>query len=452
MSEQRMQDNKMGTMPVNKLLIQMAWPMMLSMLVQAMYNIVDSMFVARVSHSKDALTAVSLVFPVQTLIIAFGAGTGVGINALLSRSLGEKKYEDANKTASNGIFVLFLTFIAFCLFGLFGAKAFVASQAKTAYELKYGTEYLQIVTIFSLGQFMQMGFERLQQATGNTFNTMISQGIGAIVNIILDPIFIFGYFGVPAMEVAGAAIATVTGQFLAMGVAIWLNASKNKEIHLKLKGFRPDMFIIKNIYAVGVPSIIMQAVMSFTTFCMNKILGNFDYAVAAYGVYFKINSFIFMPIFGMNNGMIPIIAFNYGAKNPERIKQTIFLALRISLSIMLVGTLIFQIFPRQLLQVLFKADDSLLAVGVPALHVISSSFLIAGACIIMISTLQALGEGVKSMIISLVRQVCVLLPAAFILCHFFGLPIGWLAFPMAELTALTLSIIMLKKTWKQKIA
>lgn len=458
MEEQRTKDNKMGTMPVNKLLLNMAWPMMVSMLVQAMYNIVDSMFVARVEHGKEALTAVSLVFPIQTLMIAFGAGTGVGINALLSRSLGEKRYDEANKTAVNGVFLMFLTFLGFLIFGLAGARAFVEGQAKnlngavdSAVVARYGIEYLQIVTIFSLGLFMQMVFERLQQATGNTFNTMISQGIGAITNIILDPIFIFGWFGVPKMEVAGAAIATVIGQFLAMFVAIYLNATKNKEISVKLKGFRPQAKTIKGIYVVGIPSIIMQAVMSFTTYCMNNILGGFDSAVAAYGVYFKLNSFIFMPVFGMNNGMVPIIAFNYGARHKGRIRDTIKLAMTISISIMFVGMLIFQIFPKQLLVAFFNADKELLAVGVPALRVISASFMVAGACIILISTLQALGEGVKSMIISLARQVGVLIPAAYILCKVWGLPAGWLAFPLAECTALIVSIILFRHVWKTKI-
>lgn len=452
MEEQSTKDNnKMGTMPVNKLLLNMAWPMMVSMLVQAMYNIVDSMFVARVEYGKEALTAVSLVFPVQTLMIAFGAGTGVGINALLSRSLGEKRYEEANKTAVNGIFLMLLTYIGFLIFGLTGAKAFVLGQTADENVAGYGVQYLQIVSIFSLGLFMQMVFERLQQATGNTFNTMISQGIGAIANIILDPIFIFGWFGVPKMEVAGAAIATVSGQFLAMFVAIYLNAKKNKEITVSFKGFRPQAKTIKAIYAVGIPSIIMQAVMSVTTYCMNRILGSFDSAVAAYGVYFKLNSFIFMPVFGMNNGMVPIIAFNYGARHKDRIRDTIKLAMTISISIMCVGLLIFQIFPRQLLVAFFNADEQLLAVGVPALRIISASFVVAGACIILISTLQALGEGVKSMIISLARQVGVLIPASYILCRLFGLPAGWAAFPLAECTSLIVSIIFFRYVWKTKI-
>lgn len=452
MDEQTTKDNnKMGTMPVNKLLLNMAWPMMVSMLVQAMYNIVDSMFVARVEYGKEALTAVSLVFPVQTLMIAFGAGTGVGINALLSRSLGEKRYDEANRTAVNGIFLMFLTYIVFLIFGITGAKAFVLGQTADENVARYGVQYLQIVCTFSLGLFMQMVFERLQQATGNTFNTMISQGIGAIANIILDPIFIFGWFGVPKLEVAGAAIATVAGQFLAMFVAVYLNARKNKEITVKFKGFRPNLKTIKGIYVVGIPSIIMQAVMSFTTYCMNRILGGFDSAVAAYGVYFKLNSFIFMPVFGMNNGMVPIVAFNYGARHKDRIRDTIKLAMTISISIMCVGLLIFQIFPKQLLVAFFNADEQLLAVGVPALRIISASFVVAGACIILISTLQALGEGVKSMIISLARQVGVLIPASYFLCRFFGLPAGWIAFPLAECTSLIVSIIFFRHVWKTKI-
>lgn len=446
------EENKMGVMPVNKLLITMALPMMISMLVQAMYNIVDSYFVARLG--EDALTAVSYAFPIQTLMISVGTGTGVGINSLLSRNLGEKKFKEANKVAVNGIFLAILSFLVFCIFAIVGATAFMEGQTKGIPHEEivygYGKTYLKIVTGFSLGIYMQFVFERLLQATGNTFYTMISQSAGAVINIILDPIFIFGLFGVPRMEVAGAAIATVIGQFVAAIIAIIFNLTKNKEISINMLHFRPNLRIIKNIYAVGLPSIVMQAIGSVMTLGMNFILKPFASAVAVFGVYFKLNSFIFMPVFGMNNGMVPIVAYNYGARNKKRITDTIKLGMKLSVSIMLIGAAIFQLLPDKLLGI-FKPTDTMLEVGVPALRIIGLSFVFAGVCIILISTFQAFGEGMASLIISVARQLGVILPVAYFLAKTFGLPAAWFAFPMAEIVSLSLSILFFRRLYREKI-
>ena len=445
----RVQENKMGVMPENKLLISMAVPMMLSMLVQALYNVVDSIFVSRIS--EDALTAVSLAFPIQNLMIALGAGTGVGINALLSKSLGEKNQKLANKTAHNGIFVMIVTSILCALFGIFGSRWFFTTQTDDVSIIEYGHEYLSIVMTFSFGLYGQFVTERLLQATGRTFHTMITQGLGAIINIILDPIFIFGMFGLPAMGMKGAAIATITGQIIAAMLGIWFNVKKNPDIQLKIIEIKPDKEVIKKIYSVGIPSIIMGSIGSIMTYGMNKILMGFSSTAAAvFGVYFKLQSFFFMPVFGLNNGMVPIIAYNYGARRKDRMMKTLRLSITYAVSIMAIGLLVMQILPVQLFS-LFEASEEMLAIGVPALRTISLSFLFAGYCIIVGSMFQALGNGILSMVVSIARQLGVLLPVAFLLSLTGNVNLIWLAFPIAEIASLTLSSIFLYGIYKKVI-
>lgn len=442
-------ENKMGVMPVPKLLISMSLPMIISMLVQALYNIIDSMFVAQLS--EDALTAVSLAFPVQNLMIAIATGTGVGINALLSRNLGEKHFEEADLAARNGIFLGFISFICIAVFGTVGSRFFFAAQTDNAVIVDYGTQYMLVITIMSFGIFLEITLERLLQATGKTFYTMITQGTGAVINIILDPILIFGLFGFPRLEVAGAALATVFGQIVAMFLALLFNCRKNTELNLNMRKFRPDKRIISIIYKVGVPSIIMQSISSIMVFGMNKILMPFSStATAVFGVYFKLQSFIFMPVFGLNNGMIPIIAYNYGARNRKRILSTMRLSIYIAVSIMLVGLLIFQLLPGSLLK-LFDASQHMIEIGIPALRIISLSFLFAGYCIIMGSVFQALGNGVYSLIISVARQLLVILPVAYIFSKIWGLNAVWLAIPIAEIASVVLSTLLFKRINRLKL-
>lgn len=450
MSElQLKKENKMGVMPIPKLLFTMSLPMMLSMLVQALYNVIDSIFVAMIS--ENALTAVSLVFPVQNLMIAVASGTGVGINAFLSKSLGEKKYEEANKSATNGLFLAFLSFIVFAIFGIFCSRTYFEMQTDITEISDYGTGYLFIITVASFGIFMAMTLERLLQATGNTFYTMITQGVGAVTNIIFDPILIFGLFGFPKMGVTGAAVATVMGQIVAMILALFFNMLCNPEISISFKNFRPNKRIIKNIYMVGVPSIIMMAIGSVMTYGYNKILLMFSStAVSVFGIYFKLNSFIFMPIFGLNNGIIPILAYNYGAGNKKRITDTIKLSVIISCVIMILGFILFQAAPVPLLN-LFKASKHMLEIGVPALRIISICFIFAGYSIILSSVFQAFGNGMSSLIISVVRQIIVILPAAYILAKYFGLNQVWWSFPLAELVSVVLSTIFYKRLYQDKI-
>ncbi len=440
------QENKMGAMPVNRLLISMSLPMMISMLVQALYNIIDSIFVSRIN--ENALTAVSLAFPLQSLMIAFGVGTGVGINALLSRALGEKDSEKVNKAAVNGIFLDGVNFVIFLLIGLFAATPFYLSQTGDAEIFSYGKQYLSIVCCCSLGMFTQFVFERLLQSTGKTFYTMLTQGMGALINIILDPIFIFGYFGLPAMGVAGAAIATVIGQTVAGIAAVAVNLKKNTEIKLQFRGFRPDMAIIGEIYKVGVPSIIMQSIGSFMTYGMNQILLAFtSTAATVFGVYFKLQSFVFMPIFGLNNGMVPIVAYNFGARNKERLTRTVKLSMVYAVCLMAAGFLVFQIFPAQLFA-MFDASETMLAIGVPALRIISLSFVLAGFGIVSGSVFQALGNGVYSLIVSVARQLLVLLPVAFLLSLTGNLNAVWWAFPIAELVSFGVSVFFLIRIYR----
>lgn len=449
MSDSVRQENKMGVMPIPKLLISMSLPMIMSMLVQALYNVVDSMFVAQLN--ENALTAVSLAFPIQNLMIAVAAGTGVGINALLSKSLGEKKYETANTIAKNGILLGILSSLVFAILGLLGSRLFFEIQTDDAQIIEYGTQYMSVITIVSVGIFLQITFERLLQSTGKTIFNMITQGMGAIINIILDPILIFGWFGLPAMGVTGAAVATVIGQIFAAILGIFFNHKFNKEIHVSFKGFKPCRETIGSIYKIGVPSIIMQSIGSLTTFGINNILLMFSSTAATvFGVYFKLQSFVFMPVFGLTNGMIPIVAYNYGAQNKKRIYQTIKLSVFIAVGIMLVGFTVFQLFPQTLLG-LFEASDHMLEIGVPALRTISLSFVFAGFGIVSSCVFQALGNGVYSMFISLTRQIVVILPVAFIFAKLFGLNMVWFAYPIAEVVSVFMCIFMLRRILKNKV-
>ena len=381
-------------------------------------------------------------------MIAFGVGTGVGINALLSRALGEKDSEKVNKAAVNGIFLDGVNFVIFLLIGLFAATPFYLSQTGDAEIFSYGKQYLSIVCCCSLGMFTQFVFERLLQSTGKTFYTMLTQGMGALINIILDPIFIFGYFGLPAMGVAGAAIATVIGQTVAGIAAVAVNLKKNTEIKLQFRGFRPDMAIIGEIYKVGVPSIIMQSIGSLMTYGMNQILLAFtSTAATVFGVYFKLQSFVFMPIFGLNNGMVPIVAYNFGARNKERLTRTVKLSMVYAVCLMAAGFLVFQIFPAQLFA-MFDASETMLAIGVPALRIISLSFVLAGFGIVSGSVFQALGNGVYSLIVSVARQLLVLLPVAFLLSLTGNLNAVWWAFPIAELVSFGVSVFFLIRIYR----
>lgn len=443
------QENKMGVMPVNQLLLSMSVPIMISMLVQALYNIVDSIFVAKIG--ENALTAVSLAFPIQSLMIAVGAGTGVGVNALLSKSLGEKDDKKANKAAENGVFLSLVSYVIFLIVGILATEPFYRSQTTDSEIIAYGIEYLTIICVVSVGIFAQIIFERLLQSTGKTIYTMITQGTGAIINIILDPILIFGWMGLPKMGVAGAAIATVIGQCVAGGLAVFFNHKFNHEIQVHIKGFRPDKAIISGIYKVGIPSIIMQAIGSIMTYGMNKILISFtSTATAVFGVYFKLQSFIFMPVFGLNNGMVPIIAYNYGAGKKERLMKTMKLSIIYAVSLMIVGFLVFQLLPEQLLR-LFEASDTMIAIGIPALRIISISFLFAGFCIISVSSFQALGNGMYSLMVSVARQLVVLLPTAYLLSRLGKVDYVWWAFPIAEVISLIMSIYFLIRIYKKII-
>ena len=446
---ENIQENKMGTQPIGRLMITMSLPIMISMLVQALYNIVDSIFVAKIH--KAALTAVSMAFPIQTLMIAVGAGTGVGIKALLSKSLGEKNFERANRSANNGIFLAFVSFLLFVVIGLCTTGIFYDFQTDNEAIRQYGKDYLYIVTIASLGIFMQMTFENLLQSTGKTIYSMYTQGVGAIINLILDPCLIFGWGPFPEMGVSGAALATVIGQFVAAGLGLLLNIKVNKELVISLKKYPPEKKTCKQIYAVGLPSIIMQSIGSVMTFSLNKILiGYSDTAVAVLGVYFKLQSFIFMPIFGLNNGYIPIIAYNYGARKKKRIIKAFKCGALLAVSIMAVGMVIFLTIPDVLLR-FFEADEEMLEIGVPALRIISAHFVLASFSIIMISTLQGLSKGIYSMIVSFSRQIIVLLPAAYVLSKCFGLSAIWWAFPIAEVVSMTLCALFLAKTYRKMI-
>ena len=440
-------ENKMGVQPVGRLLAGMAIPMMISMLVQALYNVVDSVFVSRIS--ENAFNAVGLAFPLQNLMIAVGAGTAVGINALLSRSLGEKKQDMADRAAGTGIFLSLCSAVVFAPIGIFLSRPFFMAQAKTVPEIvEMGTAYTRICLGLSVGLFCQFCFERLLQSTGRTMLSMVTQLIGAIINIILDPVFIFGLCGMPKMGVTGAAVATVLGQFVGALLAILLNLKYNPEIRIRLRLIRWDKPVVREIYRVGVPSIVMQSIGSVMTFGMNKILFVFTpTATAVFGAYFKIQSFIFMPVFGLNNGMLPIISYNYGAARMDRVKRTVRLTICTAVCIMTVGFAVFQLAPATLLT-LFDASAEMTAIGVPALRIISISFLLAGFCIIAGSVCQAIGNPLYSMMVSICRQLVVLLPAAWLLAQSGRLELVWWSFPIAEIASFTLSAIFLRRTMR----
>ena len=453
MNEERT-SNKMGVMPVGRLLISMSLPMMISMLVQALYNIVDSIFVAKISEA--ALTAVSISFPIQNLMIALGVGIAVGVNARLSKSLGEGNPQRASRIAVQGLFIEALCYVVFLLIGLFALDLFFRSQTADPEITRMGREYLSVCCIFSFGLFTQIIFERLLQSTGRTMLSMISQLIGAVTNIILDPILIFGVpaLGIPATGVTGAAVATVIGQCLGALAGIILNARRNRELTLDLRGFRPDGRLCGEILSIGVPSAIMGSIGSVMTYGVNRILFSFEEggktAAAVFGVYFKLQSFVFMPVFGLNNGMVPIISYNFGAKNRERITKTIIYSAVYATAIMLLGLAAFQLVPELLLS-LFDASAQMLVIGVPALRIISLCFVFAGFSIVCSSMFQALGNGFFSMIMSIARQLLILLPAAWLLAHTFSLGAVWYAFPIAEIFCLIICLLMLRHTWRKTI-
>lgn len=445
-------ENKMGVMPEGKLLINMSLPMMISMFVQALYNIVDSIFVSKIS--EDAFTAVSLAFPLQSFMIALAAGTGVGVNSLISRGLGEKNQKKVNLVATNGLFVYILTYVVIAIIGLVGVKPFYLMQVNKGQEAiaDYGITYLSIVMIFSFGIFGQFIFEKILQATGRTFYTMISQSVGAIINIIFDPILIFGLLGFPKLGIAGAAIATVMGQIIAAIVAFVFNHKYNHDVSMSMKKFRPDGKIISEIYKIGIPSIIMQSIGSIMTTGMNLILmGMSKTAAAVFGAYFKLQSFFFMPVFGLNNGLIPIISYNYGARNKKRMINTMKYGYLIAFAFMLIGFVSFMLIPDKLLM-MFQASDEMLAIGVPALRIISFHFLIAWYCIVTSTLFQAVGSAMYSAYVSVARQLVVLLPAAYILAKIGGVSLIWWSFPIAELMSFLISTVCLKLTIKNKLS
>ena len=448
-----MEGNKLGTMPISKLIWNMSLPIIVSMLVQALYNIVDSVFVSRIC--EQALTAVSLAFPAQNLMIGLATGTAVGVNALMGRALGAGERERANHIATNGVFLAGVGFAICAILAAFFARMFFAAQTSIDYIVDNGATYLRICCCASLGLFAEIMFERLLQGTGRSILSMYTQGLGAIVNIILDPICIF----VLNMGVAGAAVATVIGQFCGCALALYFNLKKNHDIRLHFKGFRPHWKIIGQIYAIGLPSVVMVAIGSVMTFCMNKILIAYhsakETAATAFGIYFKLNSFIFMPIFGLNNGVVSIIAYNYGAQHRRRMTETIKRSTIYASCIMLLGMSIFLSIPGTLLKI-FDATDTLLAVGVPALRIISLSFCMAGASIALTSAFQALGKSLYSMIISIIRQLVFLVPLAYILARY-GAGIGnndlvWWSYPIAEIAALTVSLLFFRHMYKTLIA
>lgn len=447
MAQETLRENKMGTMPENKLLLSMAVPMMISMLVQALYNIVDSIFVSRIC--EDALTAVSMAFPWQNIVIAIAVGFGVGINALLSRALGQKNAERVNQVAVNGLLLAGLSYLLVLVAGLLGIRAYMRTQTDIESIVNYGITYLNICILCSFGVFIEITFERFLQATGRTVYSMITQLTGAITNIILDPILIFGLLGFPKLGIAGAAWATVIGQCVGAVVAVTLNHFKNPEVHLRLRHIRPNGRLMGEITAISIPSIIMSCISSLTCFVMNMILIAYSStAVAVFGVYFKLQSFVFMPVFGLNNGMVPIIAYNYGAQKPERIHKTIRLGMAYAVAIMAVGLLVFQLVPKELLR-MFDASDAMLGIGVPALRIMSLAFVFAGVGIASSSACQAFGYSVYSMLISIARQIVVLIPAAYLLSLTGVLRSIWFAFPIAEIVSLFLSLFFLRTTLKK---
>ena len=447
----RARENKMGVMPVKRLILSMSRPMRVSMLVQALYNIVDSIFVSQIN--EQALTAVSLAFPLQSLMIAVGSGTGVGINALLSRSLGEKRYDRADEAANNGLLLMGLSSIGFVLMGLFVSEPFFRTQTENEMIIRYGSSYLSIVSCLSFGLMFQMTFERLLQSTGQTIFSMISQMTGAIINIIFDPILIFGLIGFPKMGVAGAAYATVLGQCIAAVCGLVLNKKKNKEIHISLAGvFHPSADVIGKIYYVGVPSILMMSIGSVMSYLMNRILVGFsETAAAVFGVYFKLQSFFFMPIFGLNNGLIPVLAYNYGAKRKSRIDEALRFSFILAFCILSIGTLCFELFPRQLLG-MFNASESMTQMGVVAMRKIGLHFPLAACGIILGSVFQAFAKSYYSLIVSVMRQLAVLIPAAWVLARITGdVNQVWWCFLIAEVVSAVISVIFFRKVYRDVV-
>ncbi len=447
MSKEVLTENKMGVMPMGRLLAGMAVPMMLSMLMQAFYNVVDSIYVARIS--ENALSALSLAFPMQNLCIAVASGTAVGMNALLSRSLGEKRQDMVDASANTGIFLFFISYVVFALIGIFLSRPFFLVQTDVAEIVEYGVQYTSICLGLSVGIFMQLCFERLLQSTGRTTWAMATQMVGAALNIVLDPIFIFGRYGIPAMGVAGAAVATVIGQVVAAILAMIINAKFNPEIHIGFRQIRWRKDVVLEIYRVGLPSMVMQSIGSVMVFGLNFILTAFTTtATAVFGAYFKMQSVVFMPVFGLNNAMVPIISYNYGAAKADRVKKVIVLTVATAITIMVCGMLIFQLFPQVLLG-FFQASAAMLEIGIPALRIIATHFVLAGFCIIAVSVCQAIGNPVYALICSVCRQLVVLLPVAKLLSLCGRLELVWLAFPIAEMTSLVMSGVFLGKTMKR---
>jgi putative MATE family efflux protein len=443
-------ENKMGVMPVKQLIVSMSLPMMASMLVQALYNVVDSIFVAQIDES--ALTAVTLAFPLQNFMIALGSGTGVGMNALLSRSLGEKNFDRADRAANTTLMLTLINYIIFLFIGIFVAKPFLMSQTDDAKILEYGMSYVSIICCCSIGLFCQMTFERMLQSTGRTLYSMYSQMSGAIINIVMDPILIFGMFGLPRLGVAGAALATVFGQVVGSLIGLYCNKSLNPDIHLRTSLiFKPRADIVKEIYYVGVPSILMMSIGSLMTYAMNIILITFSTtATAVFGVYFKLQSFFFMPVFGLNNGLIPVLAYNFGAKKKKRIREALRFSMALAATIMIIGTITFQLIPDRLLG-LFNASLEMINIGKPALRIISLSFPIAGICIAMGSVFQAFSESIYSLVVSVGRQLVVLIPAAWLLAQTGNVNMVWWAFPIAEIASLILSGFFFKRVYGKKV-
>ena len=445
-------ENRMGVMPVGKLLFSMSTPMVISFLVQSLYNIVDSIFVAR--YSPDALAAVSLAYPIQILMIAVSVGTGVGVNALLSRLLGEGKKERAKATADNAVLLAIISSIAFAIFGAIATKAFFDAQTNSETIRTLGYSYLSIVTIFSFGLILEVTYERILQSTGKTIYNMITQGIGAIINIILDPILIFGLLGAPKMGVAGAAIATVAGQIIAMILSFIFNMKYNEDVDISFGKhiFKPDFIIIKDIYKVGIPSIAMQSMSTLMMLGLNKILVRYsDMAVNVLGIYYKLQSFVFMPIFGLNNGMTPIVAYNYGARNKDRIMKALKYSFLSSVVIMVIGTAIFWIFPKELM-ILFSPNEEMMKLGIPALRICSLCFILAAFDVIAIASFQSLGNGMYALYASFLRQLVLILPLAYVLSKMFGLEAVWYSIPLAELGCAFFDIYLMKKIYDKKIA
>jgi MATE efflux family protein len=445
-------ENRMGVMPIGKLLFSMSMPMVISFLVQSLYNIVDSIFVAR--YSPDALAAVSLAYPIQILMIAVSVGTGVGVNALLSRLLGEGKKDRAKATADNAVLLAILASIAFAIFGAIGTKAFFDAQTNSETIRTLGYSYLSIVTIFSFGLILEVTYEKILQSTGKTIYNMITQGVGAIINIILDPILIFGLLGAPKLGIAGAAIATVTGQIVAMILSFIFNMKYNEEVDISFGKhiFKPDFIIIKDIYKVGIPSIAMQSMSTLMMLGLNKILVTYsDMAVNVLGIYYKLQSFVFMPIFGLNNGMTPIVAYNYGARNKDRIIKALKYSFMTSIVIMVIGTAIFWIFPKELMM-LFSPNEEMMKLGIPALRICSLCFILAAFDVIAIATFQSLGNGMYALYASFLRQLVLILPFAYGLSKVFGLESVWYSIPLAELGCAFFDIYLMKKIYNKKVA